>query len=221
MTRTREVHDVDEANIDLNANGSPEKAAFAKTLNKVIKENGIHQEQLAKTLGISTGSISEYRNGKKEPRLTMIVRLADYLGVDCHYLMTGIHAENYKCADDLGLSEGAIKSIKSLKQMSFLLDALNYFICSTEFKQLVIDLYHFRERLKEAVELAENPATEWYESEGKLRNAQFMEFLATRNFDKLFGRVLKEEIDKSSVIKKSPDGDGFIWQRSFGGKDNG
>ena len=105
MTRTREVHDVDEANIDLNANGSPEKAAFAKTLNKVIKENGIHQEELAKTLGISTGSISEYRNGKKEPRLTMIVRLADYLGVDCHYLMTGIHAENYKCADDLGLSQ--------------------------------------------------------------------------------------------------------------------
>lgn len=151
----------------------------------------------------------------------MIVRLADYLGVDCHYLMTGIKAENYKCADDLGLSEGAIKSLKSLKPMPFLSDALNYFICSPEFQQLVIDLHHFREKIKEAVDMAEDPASEWYESEGKLRNAQFMEFLATRNFDKLFGRVLKEEINKSSVIKKSPDGEGFIWQRNFGGKGNG
>ena len=66
-------------------------------------------------MGVSTGSISEYRNGKKEPRLTIIVKLADFLGVDCHYLLTGVQAENYIGAKDLGLSDGAIQRLINTK----------------------------------------------------------------------------------------------------------
>ena len=31
----------------------------------------------------------------------MIVKIADYLGVDCHYLMTGVRAEHYSVANEL------------------------------------------------------------------------------------------------------------------------
>lgn len=111
MARTRTTHEVDDVIIDENTSGRPEMAIFAKTLNRLLIEKGIHQDDLAQTLGISSGSISSYRNGKKEPRFTMIVKIADYLGVDCHYLMTGVQAKNYVCTKDLGLSEKAINRI--------------------------------------------------------------------------------------------------------------
>ena len=111
MPRKRTTHEVDSATIEENAQ-SPEMAMFAKTLNTLLVEKSIHQEDMAQALGVATGSISSWRNGKKEPRLSMIVKIADYLGVDCHYLMTGVQAKNYVCSNELGLSEKAIEKLK-------------------------------------------------------------------------------------------------------------
>lgn len=116
MARTRTTHDVDDAVIDENTKDRPELAVFAKTLNRLLVENGIHQDDLAKALNISSGIISNYRNGRKEPRLSMIVKIANYLDVDCHYLMTGVQAKNYTVANDLGLSEKAISKLHELSE---------------------------------------------------------------------------------------------------------
>lgn len=115
MARTRVTHEVDPATIDDNAQ-SPEIAIFAKTLNRLMVEKRVHQDDMAQALGIATGSISAYRNGKKEPRLSMIVKIANYLSVDCHYLMTGIQAENYVCSNELGLSEKAISRLHEVSE---------------------------------------------------------------------------------------------------------
>ena len=112
MARTRITHEVDSAIIDENTQGRPEISAFAKTLNSLLVEKGVHQDDLAQALGISSGSISSYRNGKKEPRLSMIVKIADYLEVDCHYLMTGVRAQNYASAKDLGLSGASVEYLQ-------------------------------------------------------------------------------------------------------------
>lgn len=101
--------------IDDNAQ-SPEIAVFAKTLNRLMVERNVHQDDMAQSLGIATGSISAYRNGKKEPRLSMIVKIAAYLNVDCHYLMTGIQAKNYICSNELGLSEKAISRLHEVSE---------------------------------------------------------------------------------------------------------
>ena len=82
MARTRIPHEVDAAIIEENTKGRPEMTIFAKTLNHLLVEKGIHQDDLAQALGISSGSISSYRRGEKEPRFTMIVKIADYLGVE-------------------------------------------------------------------------------------------------------------------------------------------
>ena len=111
MARTRITHEVDNAIIDENTRERPELAAFAKTLNRLLVDKGIHQDDLANELGISSGSISSYRNGTKEPRMGMIVKIADKLGVDCHYLMTGVQASNYLCTKELGLSGEAINRL--------------------------------------------------------------------------------------------------------------
>lgn len=114
MSRKRIPHEVDNAEIEKNAQNT-EIMTFAKTLNSLLIEKEIHQEDMARALGISTGSISSYRNGKKEPRLTMILKIANFLGVDCHYLMTGVQASNYVCSNELGLSGKAINAIKENK----------------------------------------------------------------------------------------------------------
>lgn len=111
MARTRIAHEVDNAVIRENAR-TPEMIPFAETLNALLFERQIHQDDLAKALDISTGAVSDYRNGRKEPKLSTIIKLADYLDVDCHYLMTGIHAENYTSAHELGLSNGAINALR-------------------------------------------------------------------------------------------------------------
>ena len=69
MARTRIPHEVDDAIIEKNTKGRPEMTIFAKTLNRLLVEKGIHQDDLAQALGISSGSISSYRRGEKEPRL--------------------------------------------------------------------------------------------------------------------------------------------------------
>ncbi len=114
MARTRITHEVDDAIIDENTKGRPEIALFAKTLNRLLAEKNVHQDDLAQALGISTGSVSNYRNGKKAPGFTMIVKMANYLGVDCNYLMTGVQAKNYVSAKDLGLSEKALNRLQNL-----------------------------------------------------------------------------------------------------------
>lgn len=129
MARSRIPHEVDTAKIEKSAS-APEVAIFAKTFNQLLVEKEIHQDDLADALGISTGSISSYRNGKKEPRLSMIVKIANYLGVDCHYLMTGIHADNAPEAKEIGLSDTAINKTKAFQNkaaLSAVLESRHFF----------------------------------------------------------------------------------------------
>ena len=64
MTRSRTQHEVDSEKIKENAS-SPEIKRFAETFNSILVEKKIHQDDLAHALGIATGSVSSYRNGKK------------------------------------------------------------------------------------------------------------------------------------------------------------
>lgn len=85
---------------------------FAKLLDLELENKSIDQQDMAVHTGIGEASISAYRNGKSEPGFTNVIAMADYLGVDCSYLMTGISAENYHINSDLGLSDKAIKALE-------------------------------------------------------------------------------------------------------------
>ena len=82
------------------------------TLNQLMEEKGVAQDEMADALGISTGSISNYRSGKTEAKLSAIIKIANYLGVDCHYLMTGNRAENALVASELGLSDKVLDRLR-------------------------------------------------------------------------------------------------------------
>lgn len=111
MARTRIPHEVDNETIKENAS-TPEIKRFAETFNSILIKRKIHQDDLASATGIATGGISAYRNGKKEPRLSTILKIADHLNVDCDYLIRGVSKEHLDIHKTTGLSDAATDTLK-------------------------------------------------------------------------------------------------------------
>ena len=51
--------------------------------------NGWSQAELARRIGVSTSAIGMYEQGRREPSLDLLVRLAQELGVTTDYLLMG------------------------------------------------------------------------------------------------------------------------------------
>lgn len=59
---------------------------FAETLRKLREERGLSQKQLGKQMFVNHSTIARWENGSRLPDTTMIVRLANCLGVDVNTL---------------------------------------------------------------------------------------------------------------------------------------
>lgn len=74
-----------------------EKEQFLKNFGMRIKEarikKGWSQEQLANKLGTSKSVISGYETGRNDPAQSMVIKLADSLGVSINWLMFGEEKE--------------------------------------------------------------------------------------------------------------------------------
>lgn len=62
------------------------KDIFAERLKELRGEHNIPQEKLAADLGVGNGTISLWENGKREPKLSNLILLAQYFGVSIDYL---------------------------------------------------------------------------------------------------------------------------------------
>ena len=54
---------------------------------RLMKERGINAVQLSRETGVSTATISAWRNDIYTPKLDKLTKIADYLGVTVDYLM--------------------------------------------------------------------------------------------------------------------------------------
>ena len=63
------------------------KVAVGRRLQKVRKERGLMQKEVADQTGINDVTLSGYEIGKSEPNKEALVRLADVYGVSLDYLM--------------------------------------------------------------------------------------------------------------------------------------
>ena len=64
-------------------------SVFAEQLKTLRKINGLTQKELAEKLKIKQNSYSDWENGKSEPNIEMLVRIADYFDVSLDYLLGG------------------------------------------------------------------------------------------------------------------------------------
>lgn len=56
-------------------------------LKEIRKSKGITQQKLAKELYITQQALCNYEQGKREPDVQMLIKLADYFGVSVDYLV--------------------------------------------------------------------------------------------------------------------------------------
>ena len=61
--------------------GTNQRVIFVNNLCRAMKTRGIDQSDIVSALGISASTVSDWVNGKKYPRVDVMQRLADYLGV--------------------------------------------------------------------------------------------------------------------------------------------
>lgn len=62
-------------------------SSFEARLNSLLGRSGKSDSAIAADLGISKQAISNYRNGLRSPKASIVVQIADYLGVDPVWLL--------------------------------------------------------------------------------------------------------------------------------------
>ena len=60
---------------------------FSRIITLLRKEKGVTQKQAAEDLGVSQALLSHYEKGIRECGVEFVVRVADYYGVSCDYLL--------------------------------------------------------------------------------------------------------------------------------------
>ena len=58
-------------------------------LKEVRKKRKLNQQKVAMDLNISREALSYYENGKREPSLSLLLKMSDYFNVSIDYLING------------------------------------------------------------------------------------------------------------------------------------
>lgn len=66
-----------------------ERKVYLTGLREIRKKRHLNQQKVAMDLNISREALSYYENGKREPSLSLLVRMSEYFNVSINYLITG------------------------------------------------------------------------------------------------------------------------------------
>ena len=58
-------------------------------LKEIRKQRKLNQQKVAMDLNVSREALSHYENGKREPSLTLLLKMSEYFNVSINYLITG------------------------------------------------------------------------------------------------------------------------------------
>ena len=124
------------------------------------KVKGISQGDLAKAMYVKREVVTHWEVGDRDLKTEYTIKLADYFGVTCDYLLRGIPSENVDVAKVTGLNNKSIENIKMLARLSTECNhpnlgiALNDFIGSVHFVYFLSFLSHYMNYRNKTGELA-------------------------------------------------------------------
>ncbi len=92
-----------------------------KIFEELLKNRGTTAYQVSKATGISTGSLSDWKNGRSSPKADKLQKIADYFGVSVDYLLgkSDIKKEPIAKTDDDELNE-YLEELKNRPEMKML-----------------------------------------------------------------------------------------------------
>lgn len=91
---------------------------FAERLTELRENSGKKRQEVADDICISRASLEYYEKGKRKPDIEVLLKLADYYGVTCDYLLKGVKTENIKIHEATGLSDKAIETLQRFIKLS-------------------------------------------------------------------------------------------------------
>lgn len=87
-------------------------------------EHGYNQDDVAAELNVSSSGYGYYEQGRNEPSLETIYKIACFYQVSIDYLLGKIdtphHPVYYAISDNLPLTASEIKAVKKMKELSLL-----------------------------------------------------------------------------------------------------
>lgn len=97
---------------------------FQNRLRYLREEHGIKQEDMAKKLNISTSAYGYYEQGRNEPSLDSIKKMADIFDVSVDYLLGIIDTKKhpFKLSNEIALSHEDLETVLLLKKLQLLDD---------------------------------------------------------------------------------------------------
>lgn len=116
------------------------------------KVKGISQADLAKAMYVKREVVTHWEKGDRDLKTEYTIKLADYFGVTCDYLLRGIPSENLDIAKATGLNNDSIEKLKRIHDMSELTHnasyskAVNSLISSKNFIQFILALMDFQRK---------------------------------------------------------------------------
>ena len=96
---------------------------FAINLRQCLMDEKTSQKDFAKTAGIGESSLTAYLEGKQDPSISKLEKIADALNVSCDYLLgrSKIKSPNFEhqaIGKMLGLDDSAINNLRIIKDLS-------------------------------------------------------------------------------------------------------
>ena len=119
------------------------------------KVKGISQRDLANAMYVKREVVTHWEVGDRDLKTEYTIKLADYFGVTCDYLLRGIQSENVDVARATGLNNKSIENIKMLARLSTECNhpnlgiALNDFVSSVNFIWFLSHYMNYRNKTGE------------------------------------------------------------------------
>src|SRR5690625_3689897 len=93
---------------------------FGERLRDLRIENGYKQDEIAKILNVTTSAYGYYEQGRNEPSLATLKKIANTFRVSTDYLLglidTSNHPVHYSEIEDLTLNELELQVIREMKK---------------------------------------------------------------------------------------------------------
>jgi len=192
------------------------KTAFPFRLNKLREKKKLLQSKMASKLGVSQATIARWENGKLEPTLSMLLKIAKYFKVSIDYLM-GADIETQKTIFDIYMHKmmQASYALKYIDDLPFEKVMKRYFEiempAENEFVEAVI--FHNKFDLEEWYQ---EFAKEYERSDGSNRLISFEEF-CDLEFEgyKTWFLITEDEVEKMNKEFDSQKEKEKFWRKAL------
>jgi len=119
------------------------RAAIGKRIRKLREAKGLTQADVAKALDVKRETVNQWENGTRDLKTEYTMKLADFFGETCDFVLRGVQAENVETNQKLGLSDAAIEKLAAHKSDAAFMKTVNLLLETQEDYQIITMIAYY------------------------------------------------------------------------------